>query len=116
LALFFNVAGAGPFALAPVTAALFLAGAFAGESSLGLFFFEPLAEFLAGEEAIHLAGALALDLEFDPGGRVLKKDAGGGFINLLPAAAGAADEFFDEVFFENPQGGHAPFEGFFFIR
>jgi hypothetical protein len=76
---------------------------------------ELIAEFAACEEAVHFARAVDLAFDADAGGQVFEKDAVGGLVDFLSARARAAHEFFQQVFFANPEGGHALFErgGFF---
>lgn len=58
-------------------------------------FIDGIAEFAAGVVAIHFAGAGALAFDFVASGGVLEIDAGGSFVDFLPATARALDEFFD---------------------
>lgn len=114
-ALFLDVAGAGSHSLTAVPAAGFLSDLLAGKASCGISFFEAVAEFLTGEVAVHLPGALALDLELELRWRVLQENAGGGFIDFLATASGSADELFHEIFLEDPKRGHAALKSIFFI-
>ena len=77
--------------------------------------FELVAEFAAGEETVEFAGAIDLALDGDAGGEVLEEDAIGGFVDLLAAGAGAADEFFQQLVLVNAEGGHPRFEGGLFL-
>lgn len=102
----FGAAGAAAF-----LAAEFLDGlGFGGGAAVGDGI-ELIAEFAAGEEAVHFTGALDLAFDGDAGGFVLEEDAVGGFVDFLAAGAGAADEFFREIGGEDAEGGHAGFEG-----
>ena len=77
---------------------------------------ELIAEFAACEEAVHFARAVDLAFDADAGGQVFEKDAVGGLVDFLSARARAAHEFFEQVFFANPEGGHALFERGDFFR
>ena len=102
----FLAAGAAAFLSADLFAFLLAGGAFAVAE-----FEEAFSEGAAGEPAVVFAGAGGL--EFDPvaGGEVGEADGGGGFVDFLPAGAGAEDELFAEVVFVNPRAGHEGLDG-----
>jgi hypothetical protein len=77
---------------------------------------ELVAELAAGEEAVHLAGALDLAFDGDAGWLVLEEDAVRGFVDLLAASSGATDEFLGEIGWINAKRSHAHFEGVGFFR
>jgi hypothetical protein len=115
-AFVFDIAFAGTETGAPVAAAFFLAGVLAGEGGLPVSFFEPLAEFLAGQESVAFSGAVALHLHLDPAEGMLEKNAGRGFVDLLATAAGAANEFLHQVVLVDPEGGEAASDFLLMIR
>lgn len=71
--------------------------------------FDFVAEEVAGDLAIEIAGAFLLAFDFDAGREVFEVDAGGGLIDFLTAGTGASDEAFEDVGLEYPESGH-PFE------
>jgi len=103
-------AGSAAFLAADFFEAL-LAGGFFAEGD----FFELVAEFAAGEEAVEGAGAFGVAFDFEAGGEVLEIDAGAGLVDLLSSVSGAADEFFGEVFLADAEFLHAFLQGVSFF-
>ena len=77
--------------------------------------FELIAEFAAGEETVHLAGAVHLAFDGDAGGEVFQENAVRRFVDLLAAGAGTAHEFLEQVFLGDSEFGHLLLEGALFI-
>ena len=116
LALSFDVSSPGAEAGAALLAAFFFACLLAVQLLVAAIFFQLLAEFESGEVAVHFARPVSLTFDFDLAREVLEIDAGAGFVDLLPAASGAADEFLKQVVFDDSQRGHSCLEGGFFLR
>lgn len=68
-------------------------GAFGAEQ----FFFEQFAQTPSGVKAVEGLAAGFLHFYFQLAGLVAQINTGGGFVDLLAAGAGAADEFFFQV-------------------
>ena len=69
-------------------------------------FLELLAEFAAGEVAVHFARAVHLALDADACRLVFEENAARGFVDFLSACAGTAHEFFNEVGLVDSEGTH----------
>jgi hypothetical protein len=103
--------GQNPF-LGSATAGAFLASKFFDACPLGIRLALParlnfVEQQAAGQDSVAslMAGLLALDLDAR---RTMKEhDAGGGFVDVLPAVASGANERFLDVLFANAEGGHA---------
>ena len=65
-------------------------------------FLNTITDFPTGEEAVHLAGALSLALDFDSARLVMKVDAGAGFVDFLSPVTCASDKSLDKVILQNP--------------
>jgi len=78
-------------------------------------FLNAITDFSTGEEAVHLAGALSLALDFDSARLVMKVDAGAGFVDFLSPVTSASDKSLDEVILQNSKAGHPSLQGFTFV-
>ncbi len=81
-----------------------------GFAALGKFL-DAFTQFPAGEEAVHLARALGLALDFDSAGLMVEIDAGAGLVDFLPPVPRSPDESLDEIVLQNSEIHHAPFQG-----
>lgn len=88
---------------------------FFGADFAGLNAFDPVQEQPSGQKAVQGLGALLLAFYGKPRGGVDEKDAGGGFVDLLAAGAGRADESFPEIVFGDAQALHPGLKGRFFF-
>lgn len=79
------------------------------------FFLELIAQLAAGKKAVGCLQAGRLALDFDPGRGVAKLHAGGGFIDLLSAGAGSADERLRQVCLRDSECSHPPVQPFPFF-
>ena len=108
-----------PLALAAGTAAFlaadFLAGLLAGRLLAALNFLEGVAEFLAGEMAVHDARAVELAFDLLTAREMLEVDARRGLVDFLAAMARAPDEFLKEIRLMDSELFHAPLEGGFLL-
>ena len=78
-------------------------------------FLNTITDFPTGEEAVHLARALSLALDFDSTRLVMKVDAGVGFVDFLSPMTSAPDKSLDEVILQNSKAGHPSLQGFTFV-
>ena len=76
----------------------------------------PVAKFPAGEVAIQRLQALALAFDLNARGLVEDVDARRGFVDLLPARAGAPDESFNEIALADAEFSHPPLQLGFLVR
>jgi len=68
--------------------------------------FDAVEEKTAGEKTVLRLGALPLAFDMETGRTMNEKDAGGGFIDLLPARTGGTDERFVEFILPDAETLH----------
>lgn len=115
LALLFDVTSAGPAPLTAFPSADFFAGLLALGATAELDVFELLADIDPGEVAVHFSRAVALAFDLKSGREMLEINAGTGLVDFLSAAAGATDEFLEQVVLMDLKFGHAVLQRGFFL-
>jgi hypothetical protein len=115
LALLFDVTSAGPGPLTAFPSADFFAGLLALRATAELDVFELLADIDSGEVAVHFSRAVALAFDLKSGREMLEINAGTGLVDFLSAAAGATDEFLEQVVLMDLELGHAFLQRGFFL-
>ena len=79
-------------------------------------FLQPITQLTAGHKPVQFPRSLSLALDFKPGLGMLQKNAGRGFIQLLPAGTSTQNKLLDQVFFKDTQPGHPLFKRLLFFR
>src|SRR5690606_18890140 len=105
--------GAGGLALLVSTAGSLAGGLQLRGGGEGL---EVLAEADAGDIAVLLPRTGLLAAHLVAAGEMLQIDAGGGFVDFLPAAPGAENKALLEILFADPEALHAFGEGFHVVK